>query len=78
MGLSKLHGLRHAYAQNRYYELTKSFDRFKKGWLCPIAGGPNTKSLNTYQKRIDRKVRQIISLELGHSRIAITKIYCGK
>ncbi len=31
-GLSKLHGLRHAYAQARYKELT--------GWACPAAGGP--------------------------------------
>lgn len=76
-GLSKLHGLRHAYAQNRYYELTRSFDPHQNGWRCPIAGGSSRKSLNTYQRTIDHKVRQIISLELGHSRIAIVKIYCG-
>ena len=34
-GLSKMHGLRHAYAQQRYLELT--------GWPSPHAGGP-TKS----------------------------------
>ena len=32
-GLSKMHGLRHAYAQQRYEELT--------GWKCPAAGGPS-------------------------------------
>lgn len=26
MGVCKLHGLRHAYAQRRYTELTKEFD----------------------------------------------------
>ena len=31
-GLSKLHGLPHAYAQSRYQQLT--------GWACPAAGGP--------------------------------------
>ena len=32
-GLHKLHGLRHAYAQERYKELT--------GWAAPAAGGPS-------------------------------------
>ena len=77
MRLNKLHGLRHAYAQKRYYELTKSSDKHKNGWHCPIAGGPPTKLLNTYQKAIDHRARQIISLELGHARSSIVKIYCG-
>ena len=78
MGLSKLHGLRHAYAQRRYLELTRAMDPYKKGWLSPIMNGPSTKELNHVQKTIDRKARQIISFELGHSRVSITKIYCGK
>ncbi|PJD91331.1 MAG: integrase [Legionella sp.] len=77
MRLSKCHGLRHAYAQRRYHELTQEFDPHKKGWLCPIAGGTTAKSLNASHKAIDRKVREIISRELGHSRRSITKIYCG-
>lgn len=77
MGLKKCHGLRHAYAQNRYHELTQMFDPYKKGWLCPIAGGAAAKSLNARHKTIDRKTREIISRELGHSRRSITKIYCG-
>lgn len=77
MGLRKCHGLRHAYAQRRYYELTKQFDPNIKGWLCPIASGTAPKSLNALQKAIDRKIREIISRELGHSRQSITKIYCG-
>ena len=35
-GLHHMHGLRHAYAQNRYEELT--------GWKCPAAGGPECQS----------------------------------
>ncbi len=77
MGLNKCHGLRHAYAQRRYYELTQQFDPNKKGWLPPIAGGISSKSLKANQKAIDRKTREIISRELGHSRRSITKIYCG-
>ena len=33
-GLSQMHGLRHAYAQNRYQELT--------GWKVPAAGGTDS------------------------------------
>ena len=77
MGLHKLHGLRHAYAQRRYFELTKQFDPQGKGWQSPINGGPATKALNQSERKIDRKVRGQISRELGHSRITITKIYIG-
>ena len=77
MGVCKLHGLRHAYAQRRYYELTKEFDSDGKGLICPIAGGKPTKSLSSDEKAIDRRAREIISRELGHSRLAITKIYLG-
>ncbi|MDP3560354.1 MAG: integrase domain-containing protein [Legionellaceae bacterium] len=70
MGVSKLHGLRHAYAQRRYKELTK-------GLPCPFEGGKAYNKMNAFEKTIDRKARQIISRELGHSRIQITKIYLG-
>ncbi len=69
-GLSKMHGLRHAYAQRRYEELT--------GWKAPAAGGPVTKALSPGQKVLDRHARQIISQELGHEREQITSIYLGK
>lgn len=75
MNLSKCHGLRHAYAQRRYLELTQQFDPQKTGWPSPIAGGPATKSLSTEQRIIDIKVREIISRDLGHSRLTITKVY---
>jgi hypothetical protein len=77
MGISKCHGLRHAYAQRRYKKLTPSFDINGKGLACPIEGGKPSKLLTNYERTWDRKARAIISRELGHSRIAIVKIYCG-
>ena len=35
-GLSSLHGLRHAYVQERYEELT--------GWKCLVTGGPGDRT----------------------------------
>jgi len=69
-GLSKMHGLRHAYAQNRYEELT--------GWKCPAAGGLETRSLTKEQRERDREVRLIISRELGHDREQVTTAYLGR
>lgn len=77
MGLSNLHGLRHAYAQRRYQELTAYFDEDKKGLLAPIAGGKPYKELSLTEKDWDRRARRIIVLELGHSRLNITKTYIG-
>ncbi|TIE21363.1 integrase, partial [Legionella pneumophila] len=77
MGVSKLHGLRHAYAQKRYRELTKLFDPQSQGMPCPFEGGKKFNAMNPIEKAIDRKARQMISLELGHSRLSITRIYCG-
>ena len=70
VGLSRLHGLRHLYAQSRYRELT--------GWDVPACGGPTSRELTAEQKVIDHKVRLQISEELGHSREAITAIYLGR
>ena len=69
-GLSNMHGLRHAYAQNRYEELT--------GWQAPAAGGPNAKTLTLEQRETDRQARLTISRELGHERASITAAYLGK
>lgn len=68
-GLSQMHGLRHAYAQNRYEELT--------GWKCPAAGGLDSKSFTPGQRELDREARLIISRELGHERGQITAIWAG-
>jgi integrase len=69
-GLSHMHGLRHAYAQNRYEELT--------GWKCPAAGGPDSKALTPEQRELDREVRLTISRELGHEREAVTVAYLSR
>lgn len=77
MGLSKCHGLRHAFAQRRYLEITKSYDKTGKGLICPIQGGRTYKELNPLEKYWDKTAREIISQSLGHSRLSITKIYLG-
>ena len=69
-GLSKMHGLRHAYAQERHFDLT--------GWPCPIAGGPKTQRLSANDRRIDQAARLTISRELGHVREEVLSIYIGR
>ena len=69
-GLSSPHGLRHAYAQERYLELT--------GRACPVAGGPSSKDLDPEQRELDREARLTISEELGHAREQITTVYLGR
>ena len=69
-GLSKMHGLRHAYAQQRYEELT--------GWKPPAAGGPPCKSLTQGQREKDHQVRLVISREMGHEREQVTAVYLGR
>jgi hypothetical protein len=69
-GLSRLHGLRHDYAQRRYFELTRR--------VCPVAGGLPSKDLNPEQRALDHEARAIISSELGHARIEIAAVYLGR
>jgi len=68
-GLDKNHGLRHAYAQRRYEELT--------GWKSPADGGPARRSLDGDDRDKDNEVRLAISKELGHERISILGVYLG-
>jgi len=68
--LHKLHGLRHAYAQRRYRELT--------GWDSPAAGGPASKSLSEGNRALDRQARETITNELGHGRETISAVYLGR
>lgn len=77
MGVCKLHGLRHAYAQRRYKELTQLNDPNGKGFVCPMDGGKPYKAMTVEEKLIDRCVRLKISRELGHSRVSIVRIYIG-
>src|SRR5712691_8505129 len=69
-GLSHLHGLRHAYAQERFLELA--------GFPCPAMGGPSCEQLTPEQREADYDARVLISTELGHGREAITAAYLGR
>ena len=69
-GFDKLHGLRHAYAQERYQELT--------GRVAPAAGGKPWKELTPQEKLEDSRARVTISEELGHGREDILRVYCGQ
>ena len=69
-GLSRLHGLRHGYAQRRYLELTEL--------VCPAAGGLPSKEQNPEQRALDHNARTVISSELGHARAAISAVYLGR
>ncbi len=68
-GLRRMHGLRHAYAMDRYERLT--------GWKAPNAGGPRQRSMSAAMKRIDESARQKIARELGHERIFVVSQYIG-
>lgn len=68
-GIHNVHGLRHAYSQQRYFELT--------GFQCSIAGGPRKSKLTPEQCKLDEAARWEISRELGHRRLNITKVYLG-
>lgn len=65
-GQGGLHGLRHAYAQERYFELT--------GCVAPVLSGPDDSKPS---RDTDLSARQEIALELGHNRPGITKQYLG-
>ena len=69
-GLEKLHGLRHAYAQERYETLT--------GWPVPAAGGKKSVDLSKEERDLDKIVRIQIMKELGHSREQISVVYLGR
>ena len=70
VGLSSMHGLRHAFAQERYEELT--------GWKSPATGGPNRLSLTQEQRELDLEARLTISQELGHEREQVSAVYLGR
>jgi integrase len=68
-GLRNTHGLRHAYAQQRYAALT--------GQPCPLAGGKHWDAMSAGERAADRTARMKISAELGHGRLKITDTYLG-
>ena len=70
VGFSKLHGLRHRYAQQRYEELT--------GHPCPACGRATSKELREDERLNDQVARYAISQELGYEREQITAVYLGR
>ena len=68
-GLDHMHGLRHAYALDRYEDLT--------GWKAPAVGGPARHTLKAEKVRLDTAARLTIAAELGHSRLEVARQYCG-
>ena len=69
-GFDKLHGLRHAYAQDRYRDLT--------GRDAPAAGGKSWSELTAQEKLEDGQARMTISEELGHGRSQVVSVYLGR
>ena len=67
--LGRMHGLRHAYALDRYEDLT--------GWKAPAAGGPSGSQLTGERRSIDRAARLAVAAELGQSRREISRTYLG-
>jgi hypothetical protein len=70
VGINGVHGLRHRYAQERYFQ--------KTGWQCPVRGGPTAKQLTPEHRSVDQRARLEISAELGHGRGQVTAIYLGR
>lgn len=64
------HGFRHAYAQQRYTELTG-------GMQPPNQSGLSRSKMNDIQKILDSQAREQISRELGHNRIDVVAKYIG-
>jgi len=74
------HSERHAYAQERYREITNAPSPIESGWPRKERFKHLAEYLNiseTEAKEIDKAARIIISIELGHSRVEITNAYLG-
>ncbi len=74
------HSERHAYAQERYREITNAPSPIESGWPRKERFKHLAEYLNiteTEAREIDKEARMIISTELGHSRIEISNAYLG-
>jgi integrase len=70
VGLNKMHGLRHAYAQRRFLELA--------GFPCPACGGPTRQTMTPAEREADEDARMVLTEEMGHQRTSITSAYLGR
>jgi hypothetical protein len=74
------HSERHAYAQERYRDITSAPSPIEAGWPRKERFKHLAEHLNiseTEAREIYKSARQIISIELGHSRVEITNAYLG-
>ncbi len=69
-GIRQAHGLRHHYAQQRYIFLTN-------GMIPPMLIKDGQQKLTEAEQAIDKRARLIVSEELGHGRLDITRTYLG-
>lgn len=69
-GITNVHGLRHAYAQQRFLELV--------GQPCALAGGKSHAQLSQADQARAQAARRLILAELGHTRLSITNTYLGQ
>jgi hypothetical protein len=68
VGLHKPHGLRHAYAQDRYTELSG---------LEPPVNREDAVVLTADEREVDTASRLAVSQELGHNRVDVVGAYIG-
>ena len=68
IGLHKPHGLRHAYAQERYTELSG---------LEPPVHRDDEVRLTADEREVDTASRLAVSRELGHNRVDVVGVYIG-
>lgn len=70
IGIPPTHGLRYQYAQQRYIKLSNGLEP-------PRKGGRSQSKLTEQEKEWDSNARLIVSSELGHVRVDITRTYLG-
>jgi len=68
--IRQAHGLRHHYAQQRYIVLTN-------GLIPPMLCKGEKPKLTEAEQALDLRARLIVSKELGHGRISVTRRYLG-
>jgi len=74
------HSERHAYAQERYREITGAPSPIEFGWPRKERFKHLAEYLNISEieaREIDKAARQIVSIELGHTRVEVTDAYLG-
>gem|GEM_PF-1307257 len=69
VGLRKLHGVRHHFAQEYFAEAA--------GHAAPVQGGPSRREMTPEERQADTQARTQLAQELGHNRPRISATYIG-